>query len=604
MLDRHLRGVPTKSLPEPSPGNANGEIGLTHIIGFFRRQRVPMLLATGATLLLGIVYLATATSLYTASTSLIIDNRKLAIFGDGDVFGEAVLSNANLESQVQLLLSGKIAETVARKLDLIHDANFMEVRQGLIGTIIGQVAGLFRSSPPTTAAATPDESLLLVRAAAILRSNVMVSRVGLSYVINVSYTAEDSVQAARIANAFTAAYVEDQFNTQVQIAQRGADWLLARIQDLRGRAADESLTAQEKSAVRATYDGFLQRYTEMVQQQSLPTTEARVITAATLGAKTSPKTMLVIAGSLIFGSMLGFGIGLARDLLDRAVRTGQQVETVTGTAFLGYLPRFDVGGFAMRRIAKRAKKMLDSATHKFAAEPAFSVVLTAPFSRFTETLRNIKLAAEKASPGPGSAIVLGVTSSLPNEGKSTVAINLGRLVAQSGGRVLLIDGDLRNGGLSESLVPPETRGLVQLVQGEAQLGELIWGDQATRLQFLPAGADAKLGNANEVLSSSATQALLEACRRQYNFVIVDLPAVLPVVDARAAAHLFDGFVFVVEWGYTSEEVLAQAFHFGGIADKVIGAVLNKVNLGALKRYQDRPAEITGDKYLDSYRHIA
>jgi len=258
----------------------------------------------------------------------------------------------------------------------------------------------------------------------------------------------------------------------------------------------------------------------------------------------------------------------------------------------------------MRRIAKRAKKMLDSATHKFAAEPAFSVVLTAPFSRFTETLRNIKLAAEKASPGPGSAIVLGVTSSLPNEGKSTVAINLGRLVAQSGGRVLLIDGDLRNGGLSESLVPPETRGLVQLVQGEAQLGELIWGDQATRLQFLPAGADAKLGNANEVLSSSATQALLEACRRQYNFVIVDLPAVLPVVDARAAAHLFDGFVFVVEWGYTSEEVLAQAFHFGGIADKVIGAVLNKVNLGALKRYQDRPAEITGDKYLDSYRHIA
>jgi capsular exopolysaccharide synthesis family protein len=602
MLDRHLRGVPTKPSPEPATGN--GEIGLPHIIAFFRRQRFPIVLAPVVILLLGIVYLATATPQYTAVTSLLIDNRKLAIFGDGDVFGEEVISNANVESQVQIFLSGRIAGMVAKKLDLIHDPDFMDGSASLAGVIVGQVASLFRPAAPAapTTAPPPDESLLIARAAALLRSNLAVARAGLSYVINVSYTAEDPVKAAEIVNAFTAAYVEDQFNAQVAIAQRGSDWLLARIRDLNERGTDESLTAQEKSAIRATYDVFLQRYTEMVQQQSLPSTEARVITPAIQGARTSPKTMLVIAGSLIFGVALGFGIGLTRDLLDRAVRTGAQVEAVTGTAFLGYLPAFNLGGFAMRRIAKRSKKKLDPEARRFAAGPAYSMVLTAPFSRFTETLRNIKLAADEATPAP--AIVLGVTSSLPNEGKTTVAINLARLVAQSGGRALLIDGDLRNRGLSRDLVPPEAPGLVQLIEGEAQIGEVMWSDQATRLQFLPAGAEAKGGNANEVLGSAGMQALLEACRRQYNVVIVDLPAVLPVVDTRAAAHLFDGFIFVVEWGYTTEEVLAQAFHVGGIADKVIGAVLNKVNLGALRRYQDRPTELIADKYLESYRHTA
>ena len=106
-----------------------------------------------------------------------------------------------------------------------------------------------------------------------------------------------------------------------------------------------------------------------------------------------------------------------------------------------------------------------------------------------------------------------------------------------------------------------------------------------------------MDKANEIVGSVALQALLEACRRQYSLVVVDLPALLPVVDTRAAAHLLDGFLFVIEWGQTPEDVLTQAFHAGGIEDKVIGTVLNKVNLGALKRYQDRTNEIIADKAI-------
>ena len=305
---------------------------------------------------------------------------------------------------------------------------------------------------------------------------------------------------------------------------------------------------------------------------------------------------------LMLGSALGLGIAVARDLLDGAVRTRRQVEGAAPAPFLGYLPKFDIGGFTMRRIAKRSKRLLDPVGHKFAAGPAYSIVLSAPFSRFAETLRNVKVAADQMATEP--ARVIGIISPLANEGRTTVAVNLARLVAQSGARVLLIDGDLRNPELSKNLSAENTPGLVQLVRGEAHVGDLLWSDQATRLDFLPAGAEPKLVNANEILSSPQTQAFIEASRRQYSLVIVDLPAVLPVVDVRAAAHLFDGFVLVVEWGATTEDVLAQAFHTSGVADKVMGTVLNKANLATLKRFEHRETAFGNKNYLESYRHTA
>jgi Mrp family chromosome partitioning ATPase len=87
-------------------------------------------------------------------------------------------------------------------------------------------------------------------------------------------------------------------------------------------------------------------------------------------------------------------------------------------------------------------------------------------------------------------------------------------------------------------------------------------------------------------------------------VVVDLPAVLPAVDVRAAAHLFDGLVFIVESGYVTEDILEQAFHIDGFVDKVVGVALNKVKFRSLRRYQLRPTEIVAGKYLESYRHVA
>ena len=290
MLDRQLKSVP------PNRGSADAvpavEIGLRDIIAFLRRRRWSILLSVVIALFLGAAYLVVAPAEYTASTSLLIDTSKLSIFSQGDVIGESVVSNATVETQVQIIQSERVAEAVAKKLDLMHNAVFMAPDDGPIDLVANVVHVLFARlrgpstpavAPVAAPAATPSEDPLLLSAASILRGNVTAQRVGLSFVIAVGYTSPDPLLSAQIANAYTDAYVEDQFNAQVATAQRASDWLQSRIEDLARQSTAENVTAQQKSAIRTTYDAFLQRYTQAVQQQSLPLSEARVITPAVHG---------------------------------------------------------------------------------------------------------------------------------------------------------------------------------------------------------------------------------------------------------------------------------------------------------------------------------
>ena len=606
MLDRQSKSLPVG--PSATPGEV--EIGLPQLLAFFRRQRWTIVLAAVAFLCLGVGYLAITPAVYTASTTLLIDPRKVAIFGNGNVLEDASITNSGVETQVQVIESGRIAHAVVDKLKLTEDAAFMapgpkspvSLVRGWISSAKRALLGPGEATPPPNPADAA--AALEAGAAATVAGNLNASRVGLSYVISVSYQSTDPVQAARLANAVVDAYLEDQVKGQVDAAQSASEWLLGRLTDLQSKAADPSLSAQERSALRATYDNFLGRYTQTVQQQSLPFADAQVLTAAVPPSQpTSPKSLVVILGSVLAGATIGFGIALTRELLDRTIKTPAQVETAADASFLGFLPTFDMSARSMRRIEKRARKLADPSTLRFSAGPAYSIVLTAPLSRYTETLRSVKVAAERS--GKGQAVVLGIVSAVPNEGRSTVAINLARLVAEGGARPLLIDGDLRNPTLSRSLVPARSKGLAQVVSGAARISEVIWTDQATSLQFLPAGTDLEAGQSNAALSASATKAVFSACRQQYDMVIVDLPATTPVVDVRAAAHLFDEFVVVTEWGYTTEEMLARAIHSAGLEGRIIGVVLNKVNIRRLRELEiaGQPAARSGN-YIHSYKHIA
>jgi succinoglycan biosynthesis transport protein ExoP len=335
---------------------------------------------------------------------------------------------------------------------------------------------------------------------------------------------------------------------------------------------------------RALYDNFQQRYMDSVQQQSLPLTEARVITRASPPlAPSSPKSLKILAAASIGGLVLGFGLAMLRETSDRVFRTGKQVEARLNVECLAIVPLIKGGAKA----APVSNKGAAAITSRIIAPNAglFRNVIDAPLSPFAESIRAVKVSVDL----PGAAKsnkVIGITSSHPNEGKSTIAASLAQLIADGGARVILVDCDLRKPSLSRRLVADGTGGLIDVLTNKASLDKVIWSDPSTRLSFLPAGVKSHLIHTSEILASDAMKSLFERLRDSYEYVIVDLSPVTPVVDVRSATHLVDTFLFVIQWGKTKIDVAEHALNTArGVYENLLGVVLNKVDLKALNRYE-------------------
>jgi succinoglycan biosynthesis transport protein ExoP len=350
---------------------------------------------------------------------------------------------------------------------------------------------------------------------------------------------------------------------------------------------------------RALYDNFLQRYMESVQQQSFPVTEARVITKATrpLG-KSAPRTGLILAVATMGGMILGVGIGMLREMSDRVFRTSAQVEQHLHTTCLAVVPMVKP---VKRSAAQEGDTDASAQRRGFLRDngPLWTVV-DAPFSAFAEAIRGIKVAADLTRVVKANNVI-GVTSSLPNEGKSTIAMALAEVIAHGGGRVVLVDCDLRNPSLSRRLTPTAKAGLLEVLSAGARLDAAMWTDGSTKFSFLPAVVRARLAQSSEILASHATRQVFEALREAYDYVIVDLSPLAPVVDVRAMTHLVDSFVFVVEWGRTKVDIAEHALAGAqGVYENLLGVVLNKVDFKVLGRYDGNRQSYYRNRYYSRY----
>ncbi|MCK1740413.1 polysaccharide biosynthesis tyrosine autokinase [Bradyrhizobium sp. 139] len=347
----------------------------------------------------------------------------------------------------------------------------------------------------------------------------------------------------------------------------------------------------------AMYDNFLQRYMESVQQQSFPITEARVISAATTPlVKSYPKTLIILALSLLGGLMLAFGVAMARELTDKVFRTTGQVEEQLGANCIAILPALGAASAATLS-SKLGRK-------KGNPEPdLLRYVVDNPLSRFSEAVRSLKVAVDLNSVVRENR-VLAVTSTLPNEGKSTLSINLAQLMAHSGAKVLLVDCDLRNPSLSRALRPDASVGLIDLVAQKVQLQDAISVDPQTGLAVLSAGPTSKLLHTNEILASKAMHAVISLLRGRYDYVVLDMPPMAPVVDVRVTSTFVDSYVFVVEWGATKIDVIKHNLRSAPeIQNKLLGVVLNKADTRALARYESYHGRYYYQKYYARYGYV-
>lgn len=356
---------------------------------------------------------------------------------------------------------------------------------------------------------------------------------------------------------------------------------------------------READTYKNLYQTFLQRYQEAVQQQSFPVTEARIISRATIPrTPSSPKAMQVFGLSIFLGLMAGAGIGVLREFRDRFFRTGDQVRRELDLEFLGTVPleaskRVKLRGSAKTADISRSINKLDTIGN---------YVVDHPLSSFAESMRSAKIAVDVFS-GNRSPKIIGIVSVLPGEGKSTISINFAELLANQGSRVLLIDGDLRNPGATRQLAQHADRGIVEALQDDVPLSDLVMTNAQTGLAFLPAVIKRRIPYSAELLSSEAMDRLLAHASRDFDYIVIDLPPLAPVVDARAISAKMDAYIFVVEWGGTARNVVAKALLANAVvAAKCAGVILNKVDSTKMKLYQSYgSSEYYSSRYVSYYR---
>ena len=345
--------------------------------------------------------------------------------------------------------------------------------------------------------------------------------------------------------------------------------------------ADRNLLVQlrelerDAGTVRNLYASFLQRYQQSTQEQSFTVSNVRILNPAKVprGASYPNISRMTLLGVLL-GLIATTGWVSIAEFRDKKVRTAEQIQTILRIAFIGGLQELNT---TKQRPRTFDRKTNTEQSHSVSFPDSLKYGADKPLSGYAETLRSIKMAinVQPTTSGittPGK--VVGMFSAFPAEGKTTTSANLANFLASQGHKVILIDADLRNPGLTKTLKQKISLGLVDILQDGVGWKQAIHTDPETDLDVLPNNRGRVL-HTSELLASDEMKDLLETLKEVYEFVIIDLPPLAPVIDARCILPLIDGFVLVTKWGSTNITDLERIVGTDTrLREKCYGAVMN------------------------------
>lgn len=331
----------------------------------------------------------------------------------------------------------------------------------------------------------------------------------------------------------------------------------------RGLALELRELEREAEASKSLYTTFLQRYKETEEQSALIEADAKVVSTA--AAPTEPST----PGPILFGAvgftaatMLGTLLALLLEQLDRGIRSAKQVEELLGLRALALVPRLD-------RLRRRQKP------HQY--------LLTKPLSAYAESLRGLYTSLQLTDVDNPPRTVL-VTSALPQEGKSTLALSLATFAANHSNRkVLLVDVDLRHPSVHRDLKVQPQQGLVEFIAGERSLDEVLAFDEASNLHYLPIRR--QTASPTALLGSPRMEELFATLRERFDFIVLDAAPLIGVTDSKIAALKADCVLFTMRWGHTNKETANSALaHLREVKANIAGVVLTLVDVHKHAQY--------------------
>jgi len=340
------------------------------------------------------------------------------------------------------------------------------------------------------------------------------------------------------------------------------------------------------NTLRSLYNRMLQQFSEMNRVEAQPsiTPDARVLMRATppLQSEFSKKRWLILASGSVMGLLLGGALVLARNFPFGVFRTSQQVTYATGLP-CAVLPEI-----------LTADEQASLRTGEY--------VLDWPYSRFAQTLRNIWATINIAQRESGAKVVC-VASSNPGEGKTTVAINLAaHFAVHSTTRVLVIDADFHRQSLTNRVAPDARVGFREALEQPTALAKFVVRKERLNLDALPCPVTDRVPNAAELLGSVEMEQLIKVAREAYDLVIIEAPPMAAVVDYKMIARHCNGFIFVVEWGKTSQRLVIECLSdASALLDRVLCVVLNKVDPSALRSIEHYKGDGFHAYYSDQKR---
>ncbi|MFN3213532.1 MAG: GumC family protein [Henriciella sp.] len=370
--------------------------------------------------------------------------------------------------------------------------------------------------------------------------------------------------------------------SEVTISRQRLNSLERNLSSMRATLAENNRASvrlreleRNAEASRTTYETYLERYKQIDDQEDLAQADARILSRATVPSRPSfPKTSLNLAIGLVLGVMLGALVVMIIESLNSQISTGEDVEANFKVPFLGNFPQIAGSG---------RKKPGD-------------FLVNNPMSSYAEALRNLRASLMFADLD-STVKTVAITSSQPDEGKSTLTFGLGRMCAMSGTKTLIVDGDFRRRQLSSNSVgDSQEHGFLEYLFGECSLEEAIVKDEKTDLDILPLTADRH--TPRDVFGSRVFDDMLAPLKEKYDLIIFDTGPILLMAETRVLASKVDQTVVVARWLKTNraalKETLSILTDFGA---RVTGIALNRVDMN---KYHRQGYGHSGYKSYDKY----
>jgi len=312
---------------------------------------------------------------------------------------------------------------------------------------------------------------------------------------------------------------------------------------------------RQKMANEEIYTMLLGKLEESKIAEAMQISEARIIDVATIpDDPVEPKTRQNTILGFLLGLLIGIGGAFLLEYLDTSLKSSKEIEELTGLSVLATIPL----------IKDRARPQIPT--------------IEKPHSQIAEAYRILRTnVAFAATAKPIKSLL--ITSTLPQEGKTTTCINLGITLAQQGHKIIILDCDFRRPMLHRyfsKYVRDNKHGLSDVLVERLRLEDAIVKSTTDNLYFATSGTIPS--NPAELLGSKKMNSTLEKLKEKFEYVIIDAPPALGVADARVLGQICDGIIVVVMARKTGRDAVVEVKdELERSGEKIIGFVLNGVD---------------------------